>query len=102
MSKRAHDEVDVGDIKDISSELRMLGDVSLMKKAKSTSYFRDEMTDKRDKVCLYGLDDNIRKRLSEASSSLVTFANCEVKKARHSDEYEVKFNNIPCKYYFPP
>ena len=70
--KRTYEEVDVGGIKDASSELQirgMLGDVSPIKKGKSTSYFHGEMTDGRGKFCLYGFDDNIRKRLSEASGT---------------------------------
>ena len=105
MSKRTYEEVDVGDIKDASSELQirgMLGDVSPMKKGKSASYIHGEMTDGKGKVRLYGFDDNNRKRLSEASGSSVILANCKVKKARYSDEYEVKLSNILCKYNFPP
>ena len=93
MTKRAYEEVDVGDIKDASSELQirgMLGDISPMKKGKNASYFHGEMADGRGKVRLYGFDDNIRKKLSEASGSAVILANCAVKKARYSDEYEVK------------
>ena len=63
ISRRTYKEVDVGDIKDASPKLKtrgMLGDVSPMKKGKSTSYFHGEMTDGRGKVCLDGFDNNKR------------------------------------------
>lgn len=97
MAKRLHEEVDVGDIKDASSELQIcgvVGQISPMKKGKSASYFDGEMSDGRGKVRLYGFDDNIRKRLLDASGSAVVLDNCHVKKARYSDEYEVCIQKV--------
>ena len=67
----------------------MLGEISPMKKGKHISYFDGETTDGKAKVRLFGFDDNIRKRLSDASGSAVVLANCKVKRGRYSDEYEV-------------
>ena len=65
----------------------MLGDVLPIKTGKSISYSHGELIDGRGKVRLYGFDDNIRKRLSEASGSAVILTNCEVKRACYSNEY---------------
>ena len=96
MTKRVH-EVDVVDLKDASdsTELQIcgvVGEISPMKRGKSASYFDGEMMDGKAKVRLFGFDDNIRKRLSDASGSAVVLGNCQVKKARYSDEFEVQSN----------
>ena len=47
----------VSDVKDASPELQIhgvLGDISPMKKGKSTSYFDGEMTDGKGKMQIYG------------------------------------------------
>ena len=54
----------------------ILGEISPMKKGKHISYFDGEMTDGKAKVRLFGFDDNIRKRLLDASGSAVVLANC--------------------------
>ena len=95
MAKRVREEeVDVGDIKDVSSELQIHGvldNISPMKKGKSASYFDGEMTDGKGKMRIFGFDDTIRKRLSDATGSTIVLGNCQVKKARYSDEYEVSY-----------
>ena len=67
----------------------VLGDISSMKRGKSASYFDGEISDEQKKIRLYGFDSSVRKRLFEETGKAVVLGNCEVKKARHGNEYEV-------------
>ena len=56
--------MNVGDIKEASSELQICGvlaEILPMKKGKSSPYFDGDISDGKAKVRLYGFDDNIRK-----------------------------------------
>ena len=68
----------------------MLCEVSPMKKGKGTPYFDGKISDGRRKIRLFGFDNNTRKRLTEVSGSAIVLANCEVKKGRYGDDYEVR------------
>ena len=60
-----------------------------MKKGRGASYFHGEILDDNRRVRLYGFDGAIRKRLSEEMENAVVLANCQVKEARYSNDYEV-------------
>ncbi|XP_065913327.1 uncharacterized protein [Dysidea avara] len=86
------EEMDVSGIKGASIDARIggvLGDISSMKRGKSASYFDGEISDEQKKIRLYGFDSSVRKRLFEETGKAVVLGNCEVKKARHGNEYEV-------------
>lgn len=94
MTKRFREEVDVANLKVASDQTELqicgvVGEISPMKKGRSASYFDGKMSDGKAKVRLFGFDDSIRKRLSDVSGSAVVLSNCQVKKARYSDDFEV-------------
>ena len=55
--------------------------ISPMKKGGTCSYFDGELTDGKARMCLFGFDGDVRRKLmEEGSSSPVVISNCEVKK----------------------
>ena len=93
MSRRSlQKEVDVSDVLETSSNFKIHGVISsllLMKTTKTCSYFDGQITDGKSKMCLFGFDGTIRKRLANKEDDAVSISNCEVKKSRHGDQLEV-------------
>ena len=91
-TEMASREIDVSSIVNESLDAQItgvLGDVSPMKKGRGASYFHGEILDDNRRVRLYGFDGAIRKRLSQEMGNAVVLTNCQVKKARYSNDYEV-------------
>ena len=81
MAKKEFKVEELGDItEDTSHVCGVVGEISPMKKGKGSSYFDGEIRDKNRKVRLYGYNTTARKRLLEASGSVVVLGRCKVKK----------------------
>ena len=93
MASKSSQEIDVSNIANESSDAQIvgvLGDISPMKKGRGASYFDGEIFDDNRRVRLFGFDGSIRKRLMEETGNAVVLSNCQVKKARYNNDYEVK------------
>lgn len=73
----------LNDVSD-STELQICDNIWLTgwtfsyEEGKGAFYFNGDMTDGKAKVCLYGFDDNMRKRQLDVSGSAIALANCQV------------------------
>ena len=78
----------------------LLCEVSPMKKGKGISYFDGKISDGSHRIRLFGFDNNTRKRPAEVSGSAVVFANCEIKRGRYGDDYEVSIQGLGHLTYY--